>query len=44
MMYLYEGRCYSTLEMRTLLEGKGFVDFEIRATTGFRSLIVARKP
>ena len=43
MMYLYEGRCYSVAEMRSLMEQAGFVDVRVSHGIGWRSLITGRK-
>ncbi|GGB52939.1 O-methyltransferase [Tistrella bauzanensis] len=43
MMYLYEGRCYSVAEMRSLMEQAGFVDIQVSHGIGWRSLITGRK-
>jgi hypothetical protein len=43
MMYLYEGRCYSVAEMRSLMEQAGFADVQVSHGVGWRSLITGRK-
>lgn len=44
MMYLYEGRCYSTREMEEVLVQAGFRGIRVASSVGNRSLITAGKP
>ena len=43
LMFLSEGKCYSTTEMKELLEGAGFQDIKYTPTILNRSIITARK-
>jgi hypothetical protein len=44
LMHSTEGRCYATAEIGDLMRAAGFVDVEIRPTSGDRTAILARRP
>ena len=44
LMFLSEGKCYSTAEMKQILEEKGFEDIQYRPTILNRSIITGIKP
>jgi len=45
MLLQYEaGRQYSGRELSSMLEEAGFTDIDVRATFGYYSIVIGRKP
>jgi len=43
-MHSTEGRCYPVAEIARLMRAAGFIDVDVRPTTGDRTAICARRP